>query len=111
MTNKTMAEALQELAASDKGTSNIARLRSVFDEIEAALKVGKSRKAILETLAGQGLVMGMKSFESAIYRIRRERKSSQSAKENKRLIAQDQLEWELLFGVEKVPLGEMPLEF
>ncbi|WP_234417007.1 hypothetical protein [Xanthomonas fragariae] len=64
---------LRELAKGDKNRSETARLRDVIDEVEAAITAGVSRSAVLEALHGQGFTMTLKSFESALYRIRKQR--------------------------------------
>ncbi|MEQ7770327.1 hypothetical protein [Xanthomonas hortorum] len=68
-----MADVLRELAKGDKSRSETARLRDVIDEVEAAITAGVSRSAVLEALHGQGFTMTLKSFESALYRIRKQR--------------------------------------
>lgn len=73
MSKDSVVEALRALATSDDRRSETARLRDVFDEVEGALNAGVSRAAILETLHGQGFTMTAKSFESALYRLRRRR--------------------------------------
>ena len=73
MSKNSVVEALRTLATSDKSRSETARLRDVFDEVEGALKAGVSRAAILETLHEQGFTMTPKSFESALYRLRRKK--------------------------------------
>ena len=73
MTNNSVADVLRALATGDKGRSETARLRDIVDEIEAALAAGVSRAAVLETLNAQGFTMTLKSFESALYRIRKKR--------------------------------------
>lgn len=78
MTNNSVADVLRALATGDKGRSETARLRDIVDEIEAALAAGVSRAAVLETLNAQGFTMTLKSFESALYRIRKKR--TQAAK-------------------------------
>lgn len=67
-----VAEVLLAMAKGDKNRSETARLRDVFAEIEAALNAGVRRAAILEALHGQGFTMTLKSFESALYRIRKQ---------------------------------------
>ncbi len=67
-----VAEVLLAMAKGDKNRSETARLRDVFAEIEAALNAGVRRSAILEALHGQGFTMTLKSFESALYRIRKQ---------------------------------------
>ena len=71
MTKSSVSDVLRELAKSDKNRSETARLREVIS-VEAALSAGVSRSAVLEALHGQGFTMTMKSFESALYRIRKQ---------------------------------------
>ncbi|EOT2876171.1 hypothetical protein ACNDVF_004990 [Escherichia coli] len=71
--NKSTSDALRALAKGDSSRSETARLRDVIDDVEAALEAGVSRTAILETLHQQGFKMSLKSFESALYRIRKKR--------------------------------------
>ncbi|GAE48496.1 MULTISPECIES: hypothetical protein [Xanthomonas] len=73
MTKTSVADVLRELAKGDKSRSETARLRDVIDEVEAALAAGVSRSAVLDALHGQGFTMTLKSFESALYRIRKQR--------------------------------------
>lgn len=73
MTKDSVADVLRALATGDKSRSETARLRDIVDEVEAALSAGVSRAAVLEALNGQGFTMTLKSFESALYRIRKKR--------------------------------------
>lgn len=73
MEKSSVAGALRALARDDKGRSDTARLRDVFEEVEAALSAGVKRQAILDALNGQGFRMTLKSLESALYRIRKQR--------------------------------------
>lgn len=73
MDRNSVADVLRGLAEGDKARSETARLRDVIDEVETALAAGVSRAAILEALHSQGFTMTLKSFESALYRIRRQR--------------------------------------
>jgi hypothetical protein len=73
MLKNSVADALRALAVGEASRSETARLRDVMDDIEAALKAGVSRAAVLDTLQGRGFSMTMKSFESALYRIRKQR--------------------------------------
>jgi hypothetical protein len=70
MDKERVASALRDLGSSES-RSETARLREVFHDIEAALAAGVSRNAILETLHEQGFKMTLKSFESALYRLRK----------------------------------------
>ena len=78
MTKDSVADVLRALATGDKSRSETARLRDIVDEVEAALAAGVSRAAVLDTLNAQGFTMTLKSFESALYRIRKKR--TQAAK-------------------------------
>lgn len=73
MNTKNVSEALLSLANSSN-RSDTARLRDVFDAVESALGAGVSRAAVLAELQKQGLAMTPKSFEGAVYRIRKERR-------------------------------------
>ena len=73
MTKDSVADVLRALATGDKSRWETARLRDIVDEVEAALSAGVSRAAVLEALNAQGFTMTLKSFESALYRIRKKR--------------------------------------
>jgi hypothetical protein len=77
MNKISVSEALLSLANSSN-RSETARLRDVFDAVEAALGAGVSRSAVLAELQKQGLTMSPKSFEGAVYRIRKERRQVDS---------------------------------
>ncbi len=79
MHGNSVAEVLRALAIGDKSRSETARLRDVFDGVEAALSAGVSRAAVLEALHGQGFTITAKSFESALYRIRKKKKGGAPA--------------------------------
>lgn len=81
MDKNSVAEALRALAGGE-GRSETARLRDVFPEVEAALAAGVSRSAILQTLHEQGFTMTAKSFESALYRLRKQQRAGQLGKAN-----------------------------
>lgn len=71
MEKKSISEVLLSLASGEKGRSEIARLRDVFGSVETALSAGVSRVAVLKALHGQGFTMTLKTFDNAIYRIRK----------------------------------------
>ena len=75
MNRDSLAEALRALATSDTNRSETARLRDVIDEVEIAMLAGVSRTAVLKALHEQGFTMTSKSFESALYRLRKRRKT------------------------------------
>lgn len=76
MQENNVADVLRGLATGNSARSETARLRDVLGEVEAALSAGVNRSAILEALRAGGFTMTLKSFESALYRIRRQRGQS-----------------------------------
>lgn len=70
--------ALRALTEDTSARSETARLRDVFDEIEAALNAGVRREAVLATLHESGFTMSFTGFKSALQRIRKERVEASS---------------------------------
>lgn len=72
-----VSAALQELAAEHARSprSQTARLREVLDDVEAALTAGASHAAVLATLHAQGFTFTLRSFESTLGRLRKERQA------------------------------------
>jgi hypothetical protein len=68
-----LVEALRGLKQDTSARSETARLRDIFDEVEAALKAGVRREAVLATLHEQGFTMTLLGFKTALQRIRKER--------------------------------------
>lgn len=83
MNENSVAEALRALVTSGSKKSETARLRLVFDEIELAFESGVSRESMLETLHAQGFTMALRSFDNAMYRLRKEREALQAEKPSK----------------------------
>jgi hypothetical protein len=71
--SKTISEQLRALAENDDARTKIARLRDVFDDIEAALAAGVSQSRVVKNLSDNGLVMTLGTFKSMLQRIRKER--------------------------------------
>jgi hypothetical protein len=72
---KNAIAALTTLANKPDGKSQAARIRGVMPYIESALASGVSRQSVLDALRDElNITMGMKSFEKALQRIRREHK-------------------------------------
>lgn len=71
MPKPTLVETLNELATAQTGRSETSRLRDVFPEVERALAAGVSRQAVLDALHQDGFTMSLKTFEKALYRIRK----------------------------------------
>ena len=64
---------LRALATDDKRRSETARLREIFDEVEATLNAGATQADVLAELHASGFTMTMASFKSALQRIRKAR--------------------------------------
>lgn len=67
-----------EALAKGKNRSNTAKLREIFEQVEAALYAGALRADVYLALKGSGFSFTFESFELAIYRIRKERGSIQA---------------------------------
>lgn len=76
MTKSSLANKLTNLAESSQDRSLAARLRDVFPEIEKAMEKGVSRSNILKALQDDGMEISMKTFESALYRMRKAKLST-----------------------------------
>lgn len=72
MGDNNISEKLKALATGSNRSAT-ARLREIFDEIEAALQSGVRRKDVHQTLTENGFSISFASFELAIYRIRKAR--------------------------------------
>lgn len=59
------------MAEAADGRSETSRLRAVLPDIERALAAGVRRQSILDALHQDGFTMSMKTFEKALYRIRK----------------------------------------
>jgi len=77
MEQKNVSERLRALAMDDKRRPETARLRDVFNDVEAALTAGISQADVLAELHKSGYTMTMASFKSALQRIRKERSKNQ----------------------------------
>lgn len=65
-------------------STDTARLRESFSEVDAALKTGVSREAVWQALKERGFTFTLNAFNSAVTRIRKENisKSPSEDKEN-----------------------------
>lgn len=72
MDTTAAVSALRALASGDQ-RSAAARLRDLFDEVEAAIGAGVRREDVRDTLARHGLDMPFASFVRTLARIRKER--------------------------------------
>lgn len=81
MTNPEIMEAMQTLSKGNVGKTATARIRNIFDGIKLAMNAGVKREAIWEAINKiEGYKMPLKTFESAIYRIRKEREGDKKQK-------------------------------
>jgi hypothetical protein len=67
-----VAETLRVIASGSR-RSKTARLREIFDEVEAAKAKGASNKVIVAGLAAHGLIFDVPNFKNARSRILKER--------------------------------------
>lgn len=70
---RSAAEALKAVAEQSENRSKIGRLRGVLKEVEDAQKAGVKNSKIVETLNANGFELTIKTFETMLYRIRKER--------------------------------------
>jgi hypothetical protein len=71
MTESSAADVLRQLATGSSGRSDTARLRDLYPTVETALAAGVSHAAILKALHDDGFTLTLKSFQSALYRLRK----------------------------------------
>jgi len=81
MAENGMADVLRKLATGTANRPDTARLRDIFDEVEAALSAGVTHAAIHEALQTGGFKLTLKSFQSALYRLREERQKGSRKRE------------------------------
>ena len=74
------SRALRKLAveATEGPRSETSQLREILDDVEHALNAGASHAEVLRTLHEHGFTMTKKSFESTLYRLRKERRQTRS---------------------------------
>jgi hypothetical protein len=73
MDNTTISNRLKALAAGVEHRSKTARLRDLFDDVEAALSAGVHSHVIVNELKTFGLDMSVATFHSTLKRLRKER--------------------------------------
>lgn len=81
MSKSKAVSVLQELATSDEARSETAKLRDIIDEVEVALAAGVLRTKVLEALHKQGFSMTLRAFDSALYRIRKQKAADSSGQD------------------------------
>jgi plasmid stability protein len=72
MGDNNISDKLRALAAGTNRSAT-ARLREIYDEIEAALRSGVRRKDVHQLLTESGFQISFASFELALYRIRKKK--------------------------------------
>ncbi len=77
MDDQNISKKLEALAKG-KNRSDTAKLRDIFDQVEAALEAGALRADVYAALKESGFKFTLESFELAIYRIRKERGAIQA---------------------------------
>lgn len=75
MAETSVADVLRKLATGTAGRSDTARLRDIYNEVEAALSAGVTHTAILEALHADGFTLTLNAFRSALYRMRKKKGS------------------------------------
>jgi hypothetical protein len=74
MQKTNIVDELRALATSAEKRPDTARLRDIFNDVEAALTAGVSCAEVHKTLQKYGFKMTLRGFETALYRIRKQRK-------------------------------------
>jgi hypothetical protein len=69
----TAAQALLALSRSSTARTQVARLRELLPEIEAAQAAGVKHQHILEALNAHGFALSMKAYSVMLYRLRQAR--------------------------------------
>jgi hypothetical protein len=84
MADNDITQRLRALASDDKRRPETARLRDIFQEVEATLRAGVSQTDVLAELHAAGFTMTLASFKSALQRIRKERGKDQVKEHTRR---------------------------
>jgi len=69
MSENRFSAVLRKLA-SDDNRSDTARLRDIFEDVEVALSAGVTHAALVAALNAEGFALSVRSFQSALYRLR-----------------------------------------
>ena len=75
----TAAQALLALSRSSTARTQVARLRELLPNIEAAQAAGVKHQHILESLNAHGFALSMKAYSVMLYRLRQARAKSAGA--------------------------------
>lgn len=71
MSKEEIKKELEKLAKNSENRKNSAKLEEVFDDVEVTLKAGVSRQKVLEVLNANDIKMTLKTFNNALYRLRK----------------------------------------
>lgn len=88
MENDSKNELIEALRKAARGPSRskIARLREIFEDVEAAKALGLSHKQIVATLEKQGLKFDLGTFEITRFRILKERRLAEGSIETRNFL-------------------------
>jgi hypothetical protein len=75
----TAAQALQALSRSSTARTQVARLRELLPDIEAAQAAGVKHQHILESLNAHGFALSPKAYSVMLYRLRQARAKNPQA--------------------------------
>lgn len=75
----SLRQTLLEMAKGADGRSATARLNDIFPEIEQALAAGVRRTAIVAALQNHGISLTLRSFDTAMYRLRKRQAAKSTA--------------------------------
>jgi hypothetical protein len=79
MSKNSASERLRALAEKEVPRSKTARVRQVFDDIEALQRDGYSLTQILDSLNEEGFDLSLSQFKVMLHRIRKERGTTREA--------------------------------
>ena len=71
MEEKNLGNAIERIRSKNKKKSEIQKLYAIIDDIDAELKSGSTRAEIYQELVKDGLQLTEGSFNTALYRIRK----------------------------------------
>lgn len=77
MAENRFAEVVRKLAGTEN-RSDTARLRDIFEDVEVALSAGVTHAALVAALNAEGFALSVRSFQSALYRLRAKNTAQQA---------------------------------
>lgn len=76
MSQDAVKKELAALMNNDADKTDMAKLRLIYDQVEATLDAGVRREKVLDLLKKHGIKMNINTFNNAMYRIRKKSKKS-----------------------------------